>query len=154
MTFDYKTFFIGVLVGLLIMIFRNFFVHTSYFDAAVFEGKSVEEASAHFEKLLSESAQNLQNNSELAISEGRPEDAKKLALQAQKYQQDLSLAYNTYIVSKTPASAPTPGAPAPEVMMQAPAPEVMQAPAPEVMAPAPEVMQAPMVSTFEPEPYY
>jgi len=130
------------------MFFRNFFVRASYFDASAFEGRSIDEAGAHYQQLLDESSKNLQANSEKAIAEGRPADAKKMALDAQKFQQDLSLAYNTYIVSKTDASAPHPSPPSTQAPM---------APAPEVMAPAPEVMQAPMapaVSTFEPEPYY
>ena len=171
MAFDIKAFVIGVLVGIIIMVVRNLFVRTSYFDSMAFQGKNVEEAGKYYHQLIDDSAKNFEERSNKAIQEGRPQDAKKLALEAQKYQQDLSLAYNTYVMELVPANAPVPppskeGPPpsvqtttpvmmpppaVPEMMMMpqapAPAPEMPQAP-----APAPEMMM-PQVSMYEPAPY-
>jgi hypothetical protein len=164
MAFDIKAFVVGVIVGLIIMVVRNLFVRTSYFDSMAFQGKNVEEAGKYYQQLIDDSAKNFEERSNKAIQEGRPQDAKKLALEAQKYQQDLSLAYNTYVMELVPANAPVPppskeGAPpsvqttTPVMMPQAPAPgpapEMPQAPAP---GPAPEMMM-PQVSMYEPEPY-
>jgi hypothetical protein len=145
------------------MVVRNLFVRTSYFDSMAFQGKNVEEAGKYYNQLIDDSAKNFEERSNKAIQEGRPQDAKKLALEAQKYQQDLSLAYNAYVMDLVPANAPVPppskeGSPpsvqtTTPVMMPPPAvPEMMmpQAPAP---GPAPEMMM-PQVSMYEPEPYY
>ena len=152
MAFDIKAFVIGVLVGIIIMVVRNLFVRTSYFDSMAFQGKNVEEAGKYYHQLIDDSAKNFEERSNKAIQEGRPQDAKKLALEAQKYQQDLSLAYNTYVMELVPANAPVPPpskeGPPPSVqtttpvMMPPPAvPEMMMPP--QAPAPAPEMPQAP-----------
>jgi len=159
MAFDIKAFVIGVLVGIIIMVVRNLFVRTSYFDSMAFQGKNVEEAAKYYNQLIDDSAKNLEERSNKAIQEGRPQDAKKLALEAQKYQQDLSLAYNMYVIELVPANAPVPppSKEGPPPSVQTTTPVMMPPPAvPEMMmpqgpAPAPEMMM-PQASAPGPAP--
>lgn len=114
MKFDLLSAAIGFLVAVLIMIFKNrFFSRYSNFDAPKFDGLSIEDATKLYEKTLTELSEDLKKRSEEAIAAGKPDDAKKFALDMQKAQQDFSLAYNTYMVDHAPKEAPSPEHPPP-----------------------------------------
>jgi hypothetical protein len=141
MKFDYILFFTGIFIGILFMIIKNkFFVRTSYFDASVFMGKNTDEATTLYQKMIDDSSADLKAKSEKLIAEGNATEAKKLAIDVQKYQQDLSLAFNTYMIDKVPENEPSIEAPSP-----APAPAT---------SPAQEPSPSPQTSTYEIEPYH
>lgn len=114
MKFDLLSAVIGFLLAFLIMMVKkSFFSRYSYFDMPKFDGLSAVEASQLYEKTIADIEADLLKRSEAAIAAGNPMEAKKLALDMQKVQQDLSLAYNTYMVDKVPPTQVAPEVPPP-----------------------------------------
>lgn len=116
MKFDLLSAIIGFLVALvLVFVKTRLFSRYSYFETPKFDGMTPEEASKLYEKTLELMNNDLKTRSEAAIAAGNPAEAKKMALDTQKAQQDFSLAYSTYMVDNTPATAMGPEvAPPPE----------------------------------------
>jgi hypothetical protein len=114
MKFDLLSAVIGFLLAFLVMVFKNrFFSRYSHFDVPKFNGLSADAASKLYEKTLEDLSADLKTRSEAAIAAGNPMEAKKIALDMQKTQQDFSLAYNTYMMELTPATAIAPEVPPP-----------------------------------------
>lgn len=99
----------------------------SYYDVPTFSSPmTVDDAKQAYQAAIDAINTDLKTRSQAAIDAGNPADAKKFALDAQKAQSDLSLAFNTYMVTITPAEEAVPSHPS----ATGPVPESAPAPSP------------------------
>jgi hypothetical protein len=115
MKFDTKSFILGALaVVLIILLWRFFTAKKSYFDVPTFASPmTADEAGAAYQKALDAINSETEAKAQAAIQAGNLDEAKKINLDAQRAQMELSLAYNTYVTSITPATVPIPEHPMP-----------------------------------------